>query len=395
MGCLDLLFSALDKRRETARKDTRSKAEGLAITSLPTEVLQRVTRYLPPSSAQCFSMSCKKIRYMIGNQHMKELAKSHGEWCELLELIAREMPYHVACRRCARFHDIRDVSQYIENIYRHENKTPPCHLMHWGWATFSECIFTMMLKRKERGLRTSHHLKLLSGDCNKVSRQVAPMTNWAPYFEHCFSHSRADDFFASPTLHEIAAIPTEIRLIDGSFLMSRRIIMPMRRFCPHMRGTLGNLVYLEKPDRPPNAARRQVFGDLDELETYRKGSQCRHLWSERLHCEYCPTEYQINVRHHGGFEYVAFCTVWKDLGSGPEGDLWHAQLPDYTPPPPAPSHELEERKVAERLQQGEKFVFEPGRLLVSTSSLSLHLLCIQDQFTIFTLFTAPGSADKP
>ncbi|KAJ5051622.1 uncharacterized protein L3040_001397 [Drepanopeziza brunnea f. sp. 'multigermtubi'] len=350
MGCLDSLFSALDNRRETACKDTESKAEGLAITSLPTEVLEHVTRYLPPSSAQCFSMSCKKIRYIIGNQHMKELAKSHDEWCELLELIAREMPYHVACRRCSRFHDIRDVSQYIENTYRHENKSPPCHLMHWGRATFSECIFAMMLKRRERGLQTSHHLKMLSGECDKVS-------------------SRADGFFAFPTLHEIAAIPTEIRLIDGSFLMRRRIIMPMRRrrwpyaisrraFCPHMRGTLDcSLGYLGRPDRP-NAARRQVFRDLDELETDRKGSPCRHLWPERLHCEYCPTEYQIDVRHYGGFEYVAFCTVWKDLGSGPESDLWHTQLLKFTPSPPTPRHELEERKVAERFQQGGKFVFD-------------------------------------
>lgn len=48
---------------------------------------------------------------------------------------------------------------------------------------------------------------------------------------------------------------------------------------------------------------------------------------------FCRTEYRIDLRHYEGHGLAMFLTRWKDLGPGPESEVWIQHLmPTGNPP---------------------------------------------------------------
>jgi hypothetical protein len=59
--------------------------------------------------------------------------------------------------------------------------------------------------------------------------------------------------------------------------------------------------------------------------TFRTGEH--NAGSGLRRCQECRTEYCINFRYYDGHGLALFFTRWKDLGAGPDSEVWKQHLP--------------------------------------------------------------------
>lgn len=80
------------------------------ITMLPTEIIQHIASFLPPSGAASFASTCLCIRLAAGTQYLSALRASRTEILALLELLLADAPHdpivnfpsRLLCADCAR-----------------------------------------------------------------------------------------------------------------------------------------------------------------------------------------------------------------------------------------------------------------------------------------------------
>ncbi|OCK73614.1 hypothetical protein K432DRAFT_387297 [Lepidopterella palustris CBS 459.81] len=77
------------------------------LPSLPAELLQEISTYLPPSSTAAFALTTRFIHYAIGSTSWHGLkSRNLSDYLLLLELVARDNPDLRICRSCVSIHGL-------------------------------------------------------------------------------------------------------------------------------------------------------------------------------------------------------------------------------------------------------------------------------------------------
>lgn len=73
---------------------------------LPLELVGYIAECLTPSSAACFTLTCKPIWFILGNQYLDRLWAKDFEPSRrtFLKLLDKDMPYHIVCLQCNQLH---------------------------------------------------------------------------------------------------------------------------------------------------------------------------------------------------------------------------------------------------------------------------------------------------
>lgn len=325
-----------------------------AFRKLPPELLLCIDSFLPPESALSFSLCCQYIYFTIGKQYLdtlKENSTRSGDRYKFLKLLERDLPDHILCYYCEKFHAIKEAHRYIydaEYHYRDQNCRPCWKSENRAYAgiyihsNFCFNLFQMAMKRYRQGLVPPALLTLLT---------FPTTTSFQPdYTMQCSS---------------------SIRIVDGSMLFRQQKILlipatlpiPATRtsdllICPH--------IYIYSHYSKKKLLPRLQLLDWTGSRRYRRGDGYRK-------CGYCVTEFRIDFKAAGDRTTIMFVTKWMDLGQGcsPIGWNWqsHVSYPPYSSTVPAARFKL--GSVCARFERKGHFEFKFDSLLTPKDKLAL------------------------
>lgn len=109
MSILDwliLLFKALWPFR--IRPPPHASLEHTPFRKLPLELVICISEFLPPPDAASFTLTCRQIRFILGNQYLDRLwAEGHEHnRVAFLTLFERDLPFYVLCHYCHLLHRV-------------------------------------------------------------------------------------------------------------------------------------------------------------------------------------------------------------------------------------------------------------------------------------------------
>ncbi|KAJ8063034.1 hypothetical protein OCU04_008278 [Sclerotinia nivalis] len=307
------------------------------LSRLPREILQQVASHLPLSSAVSFSLSCRHIALVIGTQYIDNLRNSHHDKLKFLKLLERYFPDQIVCDSCGKFHKIQNAEKYSFNssFWLSPEARPLCtnedlkngmeHYMHWKLGT---TIFKMVMKHHRyfgHDVRTQQLLKLLSAsaymgidDLTTKNKGECLIKNGSLFTRKCIT-------------------------FRGQFPPSRRHLL-LSYICPHLHlrakgqrlriNTTSILIY---PILPENKWSKSFL--CEKVGSWRKGSRPSQ-------CQYCRTEYTVEVKHDERCPIEVKTVIWKDFGQGPGGEGWEA-------------HQIRRDAQGHRLQPAQKTIKFP------------------------------------
>jgi hypothetical protein len=355
MDCLKGLLSCFRDRpmpiarRTVARRTVAERSvvlKPLIFSRLPMEILLHIVDYLPASSAASFSLSCLQIERLIGDQCIKSLADSFRNTSAFLNLLERDLPDQVACSSCNKLHKMENARRYTEHGRRPWPAPVPACLsddrcacttlyIHPG---FSSAIFRMAMKHYHQNLECAQLLKLLS--------KSVETTSWNGHTRQYTAECRI--FNSSLFIRKQMAFHVLPRFSHIGWDLSFWI-------CPHLKfETTAHSVYVctSFPVRFKKTWTKELcFNNIIDEEI-------RDVSSGLMRCHHCRTEYQIDFKHYVNHGTVVFNTRWKDLGSGPDDEIWKAHIKpqNYLLIPRKIRFGLGELSSA--FQQGEPFKFD-------------------------------------
>jgi hypothetical protein len=278
------------------------------LAKLPPELIIYVAEFLPPISATSFSLCCTQVYSLIAAQYLGTRRDNKGfDSFELLALLERDLPNHLACYYCRKFHEMKHAERYI---YYFGN---PCWIanlrlsvmwyIHWD---FSFVVFQMVMKRHRQGADCSSLLDLLS---------------WK---ERSYAYPR--DFKRMTSL---------CRIVDGSLLVRSLLVflvppptdVPFEsssRFniCPHFYSAgakvsdqTGGFIEYELS----SWNRWLAYWNRREIFHHRKGL---------VQCKFCATEFRVDLKYFDEVGHMILFTRWQNLGEGrsPLDHQWQSHL---------------------------------------------------------------------
>jgi hypothetical protein len=141
---------------------------------LPPELILSIAAFLPPITTACFSLYCTPIYLLLASKGQKTL-RENWEFDYSSDFLARleqDLPNHIACESCKKFHAIKHVKSHIES--KHYNSSRSISIS-WCWETdrkfntmhyihpgFSFTVFQMAMKLYRQRADCSYLLDLLS-----------------------------------------------------------------------------------------------------------------------------------------------------------------------------------------------------------------------------------------
>lgn len=79
------------------KKPTRGKAlKNATLFKLPIELLQKIAKDLPVASAVSFSLSCRRLYFLIGNRYLEDILAASRKKVAFLNLLERDFTDHVS-----------------------------------------------------------------------------------------------------------------------------------------------------------------------------------------------------------------------------------------------------------------------------------------------------------
>jgi len=296
------------------------------LDKLSTELVQQIASYLRSSSAAAFSLSCRRIYFLIGTQYIESLVTSNHERLEFLDLLERDFQNHIICIDCNKLHEIQNASKYTRQYYRFQHKSkPPCvinNIERLVWSgihfDFSEVVFKMAIKRYQN---YGHNTK---------DYQLRKLLN-------LLSASRPTEFLFSDVLRTTSTI---CQIKNGSLHVYRHLELYSKcaailRFplvyhiCPHLDiTTRGNICIVTGDHILPHEIKWTIILPCESGNKIMKGKSW-DLCSNLQYCQCCQTEFKIFIKHKNGCSITIKFTIWKDLGQGPEYKEWRAHLDRY------------------------------------------------------------------
>jgi F-box domain len=286
---MDYLRRLLCRSRERQRPAALSAS---ILNKVPVEILVYILDYLPPESAVAFSLSCMHLKYLLGTQHFLRVASTE-DTLALLNLLALDLPNHVVCSTCKRLHNMENLRRYNSTTcsagsttYQYDSlRFPACVSQDRNNNTytvtnlFGATAFKMAIKRYHQQPECTELLKIMSSkvaETMETKSYVQQFREECRVVQGCLMHRRQSVYISRKCLTT----------------MPFRLGPPSERICPHIK-----------------------FG----ISEHNIGSGVRR-------CQECRTEYCINFKYYDGHGLAMFFTRWKDLGPGPESEVWTQHL---------------------------------------------------------------------
>lgn len=263
------------------------------LSKLPPEIIVHIARFLPPESILSFSLCCRPFYLEFGPQAFKNLAQS-SQFFEFLTLLARDLPNHVPCYYCKKFHAIEKAQQHVFFVYRDEITWLPCWKANYNFTfyhlhkTFSFTVFQMAMKRYSQGLNCSELLNLLS--CKETHYRDG-------YIKHHTALARVVHGSMVVREHKIVMVPlAKSILIQGTQQIT---------VCPHI-----SLIW--------NLHSQGLHGIVERIEPFRRDIP-RNAWNWQglvRQCPHCLTDFSLEFEQFEEKVEAVFVTKWQDLGQG-------------------------------------------------------------------------------
>jgi hypothetical protein len=317
-------------KRSSVQKSNAQQSSPLA--KLPVELLLEILGLLPLESAVAFTLTSQLYYSLFGSEHFGKLAPLCKEKLAFLELLDHDLEDYIFCSYCKVFHKIKHAKRYTldqpqtcqQVVLDKEVRKFRLYIS----SNFSRTIFKMAMKHFRyfgNDDRTRQLLRLLS---TGRDRTAYPLDSYSKFREE-----------------------TDFRIKDASLFMSKRITYrgrdryfrgDMRLFliCPHLESCSHRQVdgiCITIDSHQP----REMWSTIIELDT---GHNNKGQRSSGLHrCQYCPTEYKVEIKYGKGVVFSVTCTIWKDLGKGPDTEEWKAHC---DPKPPVPDVEIQAGWIA-------------------------------------------------
>lgn len=269
------------------------------LAKLPPELIIRVAEFLSPVAAASFSLCCTPVYALISARYLKN-GQNHQDFdtSEFFTLLERDLPDHITCWYCKKFHAIKHVKSHIDlhrsYRYYHDDPVPSCwnsgdatQIWLYVGSDFSITAFQMLMKRYRQGADCSSLLALLSENRRTL--------HYRDYNQKFISLSRIVD-------------GTLLRRKQIVFLMHPPVDVPFPPYpgfviCPHFgyarreaRGRIGGIIRrrLANWDKPDSC---EAGGDLTQ-------------------CQFCATEFRIDFKDFGEDGIAMFFTMWQNFGEG-------------------------------------------------------------------------------
>ena len=276
------------------RERQRPAALSLSVLrNVPVEILLYIMDYLPSESAVAFSLSCLHRKCLLGAQHFLNVASSTKDTLAVLNLLALDLPNYVVCSACKRLHSMQNLQRYNSATYStrktslqyYSSPFPACVSQDTDkdtWAItnlFGSTAFKMAMKRYHQNPECTELLKIMS---SKETTTIET-TNYVRQFkEEC-------RVIQGCLIHRLQSIHISRKL---SSTTPFRHDFPSEKICPHIQ--------------------------------FRRNKH--DIGSGVKRCQKCRTEYRIDFKYYDDHGLAIFFTRWKDLGAGPEDEVWTQHL---------------------------------------------------------------------
>ena len=282
-----------------SRFRTRQRPAALSssiLNGVPLDILVCIMDYLPTESAVAFSLTCNHLKHLLGTRYFLKLNSSTKDTLALLHLLALDLPNHIACSPCGRLHSMENLLRYCSVTYTADSRIhkydslhlPVCvskHRYSNVYAVtelFGTTAFTMVIKRYHQQPDCRKLLEVIS---SKAAKTVVREDYVRQYREEC----RIVQGRLMHRLQNVYISWKSLTLTSADF----RRNSPAETICPHH-----NL----KTSVRNNKSRVDI-------------------------CQECYTEYSIAFKYYEGHGVAMFVSIWKDLGPGPESEVWMQHLP--------------------------------------------------------------------
>lgn len=282
------------------------------------ELIYRIIQPLPLESAAALSLTCRYLYYLLKEKYLDPLWQPISVPPRLLYpaprdypranyslalLYERDLPNHIACFHCKRYHYISEETapQYIlvsrPSLY---GRHPKACINNYGFRQnagscisfyFAPTLFFMAMKRYRQGQDYEMFLKLLS------SKELRLFSSSIVEWNHSSVRIQGNRFLFR---YQSISTPAPRRPITSRSFWRKRI-------CPHMEISAyprsGHYHVCNTGEHFLTTIRRFDPFQRDEAEAFWK-------------CQFCLTEVQFTYDKLHGNNISTFCTIWKDLGEG-------------------------------------------------------------------------------
>ncbi|EPE24394.1 hypothetical protein GLAREA_08246 [Glarea lozoyensis ATCC 20868] len=282
------LTKPADEPSTSQSHDTKlrpSALESSVLKNVPVDLILEINKHLPPASKQVLALSCRPMHFTLGSQHYKQL-KERSHAFELLTLLAREKPDHIACYHCHKYHSISEARRMGHDSDRVES---PCgandQYLH---GNFTFTIFQMAMKCYSQSVGYTDLL-----------RSISHQSTW-----YCIGQNY---------LHHLTIVP---KITQGSMIIRAQVVLvkssarPFRRhiyyklnICPHI-----SLIWDTRSDAIGFVQGGQLPGSDPEVHVNGPGVTNK--------CFYCHTDYSVEYHTPAENIQAACITRWRDIGGG-------------------------------------------------------------------------------
>jgi hypothetical protein len=292
--CLLGLLDALFRRRTPPRSLCRPIAlESSALGELHPEIIIHVTRFLPAASAASFAFCCLPISNILGTRYWEALRTEDEQQREdFLSLLLKDLPDYILCYHCMALHSGSKERHDDRMLHRHG--ITPCHkeellggVSKYIHQNFSFDIFQMAMKRYRLGVDCNYHLNLLALKISRLGIGRVPC--------QCMAEARIITGSLFLRVQQVVLLPSSRAL--------KTIASCHITICPHL-----GIVSQDGKVRPPENAECTIAHPHNLKQCVRR--------SGLKQCNYCTTEYQVDLQECGQPGVAVIITKWLDLGEG-------------------------------------------------------------------------------
>ena len=306
---------------------------------LPLELVGYMAEFLTPSAAACFTLACKPIWFILGNQYLDRLWARDFEPSRrtFLELLDKDLPYHVICLQCnqlqrgdrKRHHSLLlslcgtrplcEVAEREQEVHRYIN------------PNFNYVSLQSVMKLHRSGSYEDYDSKIY--DMIKSRNSLLSYNKFSRY--DTYAHQKQSYIYVTegPFLYREQDL-LRFRHIDCIISCSKRdciacwgggedfisTTLLSLVVCPHLQSPLKKAATKTRFE----AIMTFRASHWDDIRLNNTCATCSGLHQ----CHTCPTEFQLDTMDYGYFDRRLILTRWLDLGEGrtPEDPKWKSHI---------------------------------------------------------------------
>ena len=270
---------------------------------LPLEIIQYIASFLPTNSAAAFAFCNHTFREVLGAKYWNLLRFSPSRQTEraiFLQWLERELPEYIFCDCCAKLHSPCGPREVLEQ---------------------RQCFIVDFRQRQSSHYRPEFrydHVQMAM-KLHRLGRDTRPdlarltLVDTATY--------GPNDLYLS-----------EARIVaDEMFVRAQHwLLVPGNKFLHVPKFSFRVCHHLDTLDLSPNnKLKRMMFCKIAHLNDMQKLVSCKSC-NGLSQCDYCPTEFQVDLKSFGDRGTAVVITKWMNLGAGysRSDPKWRSHLTD-------------------------------------------------------------------